>query len=167
MKTYKFYLNASKYFLNLPTAKLDPEEIEYNNVAATLLAWMCFESYVNAMCDSLSMGTRIKDSEKLFLKEKDLTVDDDGKFKEISIRPSTLKKLLFLIEYFSQIHAKEFKQADRWKNLQAFEELRNKIVHHKEINNYSIDHNKASECRDLVEDTIKEFNRTFTRVRVK
>ena len=141
------------------------DESEYHNVAATLLSWMCFESYVNALCDSLSKGTRLNDHQRLFLTEKELTVDDEGRFKEITIRPSTLKKLIFMIEHFSSLDAKQYKQTDQWSDLQAFEDLRNKIVHHKEINDFKIDQKKATECRDLADASIKDFNHVFTQVR--
>ena len=167
MKTYKFYLNASQYFLNFSNfPKISTGEIEYNTVVATLLSWMCFESYVNALCESLSRGTRLNDHARLFLAEKEMTVDDAGKLNETTIRPSTLKKLLFMIENFSNMDTKQFKQTKQWCDLQAFEDLRNKIAHHKEINNFNIDHKKATECRDLVDEAIKDLNRVFTRVNV-
>jgi hypothetical protein len=165
MKTYKFYLKASKFFLNPSNSKnLNVEEREYDNIASTLLSWMSLESYVNAVCDSLSRGTRLKDHERSFLLEEELKVDGEGNFRKVKIRPPTLKKMLFIIQNFSKIEVKEFKQKELWNRLRAFEDLRNKIVHHKETIDFNIDQQKALEFTDLVNDTINYVGHLLTRV---
>ncbi len=166
MKTYKFYLGASRYFLNVQGySNLDIQEKEYNHIASVLLSWIGLESYVNAISESLSKGTRLKKHEKSFLNEQELRVDSEGIFREHQIRPSTTKKILFIINRFSNIEVKDFKKRKIWKKLQAFEDLRNKIVHHKEKHNFAIDLDKASECRNTINDTIKYLDKLLFRKR--
>jgi len=156
MKTFKFYLDASNYFLNNVThSKLTKEEKEFKNIASVLLSWIALETYINTLSEGLAKGTRIKKHEVDFLEEIELRVDDDGFFKKINVRPSTTKKILFIINNFSKIDIKKFKQKDMWKDIKSFEDLRNKIVHYKEIHNINISYKKAEECRNLVLNFIK------------
>jgi hypothetical protein len=75
-------------------------------------------------------------------------------FNQINIRPSTTKKILFILNHFSKFNLKKFKQSKVWRDLKNFEDLRNKIIHHKEKNNLSINLKKATECRDISKETI-------------
>lgn len=164
MKTYKFYLKASNHFLSPPyLSKLNNEEKEYNNIASILLSWISIESYVNAMCESLSKGTRLEEHERLFLQEEQWSVDDEGEFRKVTIRPPTLKKVLFIIQHFTSIDIKVFKQSDHWNKLRAFEDLRNKIVHHKEKADFNINLEKAMELKTLANETIDYLGRLLTR----
>jgi hypothetical protein len=129
MKTFKYYLSASSHFLqNSTNPSLDSEEKEYFQLVSLLLSWIGLESYVNSIFDSLSVSTRLKPHEKSFLDEKELKVSDDGVFIESTIRPSTCKKLLFIINYFSRKKVSAFKQTRLWLEIKNFEDLRNKIV---------------------------------------
>ena len=86
MKSFKFYLDASNYFLvSLHNQKLNSNEKEYNYFASVVLSWIALEAYVNTLSESLSQGTRIKQHEKSFLNEHDLRVNDAGIFEEIKI----------------------------------------------------------------------------------
>ena len=96
MKTYKFYLRAAHHFITLRNfEKLDSQEKEYYYLTAFIFSWIALESYVNMASDSLARGTRIKAHISTFLLEKELKVDEDGKFKEYGIHPKTTKKILF------------------------------------------------------------------------
>lgn len=164
MKTHRFYLKASKYFLSPSTfSNLGEEEKEYNYVASVLLSWMSLESYMNAICESLSKGARLKDHERLFLNEEQWMVDEEGTFRTAKIRPPTLRKMLFVLQYFSSIDIKDFKKDELWGKLQGFEDLRDKIVHHKETNDFEINQQKAIELRDLALKTIKYLGKLLTR----
>ncbi|MBI4019529.1 MAG: hypothetical protein HY364_04725 [Candidatus Aenigmarchaeota archaeon] len=154
MKTFRFYLCASKYFLDNSTRTKLSEEREFNHIASVLLSWIALETYINTLFESLKEGTRIKEHIKAFLKEKEMKVDDDGRFKEITIRPSTTKKIIFIINYFSKKDVKKFKQKKIWKDITSLEDLRDKIVHYKEANNITISYKKSAECRRLVLDFI-------------
>ena len=155
MKSHKFYLNASNYFLDFPqNNKLNTDENEYNYLSSVLLSWITLETFVNTISETFSIGTRLKSHEKSFLNEKELRVNDEGVFEEINIRPSTTKKILFLISYFTRVDIKRFKQKQIWRNLKSFEDLRNKIIHYKEKNNITITIKKAKECRDITKETI-------------
>ena len=92
----------------------------------------------------------------LYLKVR---VNDDGIFEEIKIRPSTTKKILFIIYNFTKIDIKKFRQTKLWRDLQSFEDLRNKIIHYKEKHNITINLKKANECKDLVQDTISYLSK--------
>lgn len=156
MESYKFYLKSSSYFSEYTiTNKINAEEKKYNYLASILLSWIALESFVNVASESLSIGSRLKSHEKAFLEEKELKVDDDGIFQSITIRPSTSKKILFLLYYFTKQDIKKFKQTEMWKNLKSFEDLRNKIIHHKEKNNIEINKDKTIKYKILVEEIIK------------
>jgi len=164
MKTFKFYLGASNYFItNSSYGKLDKKEKEYYYFASVLHSWISLESYINAISESLSKGTRIKEHQKAFLQETELRVNDDGIFHEVKIRPSTTKKILFILHHFSKIDARSFRQKPLWRDLKSFEDLRNKIIHHKEIEEINIDLKKAKEYRDLVKETISYLNKLLFR----
>ena len=166
MKTFKFYLDASNYFIsNSNYGKLDKKEKEYYYFASVLHSWISLESYINAISESLSKGTRIKEHQKAFLQESELRVNDDGIFHDVKIRPSTTKKILFILQHFSKIDVISFRQKSLWRNLKSFEDLRNKIIHHKEIEDITIDLKKAKEYRDLVKETIEYLNRLLFRTR--
>jgi hypothetical protein len=158
-------MQASKHFASLPDSnhKIEKEELEYNYVASALLSWMCLESYVNAICESLTNGTRLTDFQKAFLLEEEYRVNDSGEIKKIGIRPPTLKKILFVVQYFSGIQVKDFKKTELWLNLQGFEDLRNKIVHHKEKNDFSIQQQDAMNYNNLVINAINYFGKLLTK----
>jgi len=70
MKTHRFYLNASNYFLtSLYNQKLSVEEKEYHYFASVVLSWIALETHINTLSESLSKGTRIRQHEKSFLNE--------------------------------------------------------------------------------------------------
>ena len=159
MKTYRFYLKAAQHFLNLKDySKFDGNEKEYCHFSVFIFSWIALESYVNMVSESLSYGTRLKNHEKAFLLEQELKVNADGIFKTSTIRPKTTKKILFLLHHFSKIKIQKFKQHELWKNLTAFEELRNRIIHFKEKNEVKISFKKATECKENTEKTIKYLN---------
>lgn len=156
MKSYKFYLNASNYFLDFAeNNKLNTEEKEYYSLSSILLSWIALETFVNTISETFSIGSRLKPHEKCFLNEKELRVDDEGIFEETTIRPPTTKKILFLLHHFTKINIKKFKQEKIWRDLKSFEDLRNKIIHYKEKNNITITIKKSKECRDLINEVIK------------
>ena len=155
MKSYKFYLNASNYFLDFPqNNKLNTEEKEYYYLSSVLLSWIALETFINTLSETFSIGSRLKPHEKSFLNEQELRVNENGIFEEITIRPSTSKKILFLIEHFTKLKIRKFKQNKIWKDLKSFEDLRNKIIHYKEKNNITITIKKAKECKDITKETI-------------
>lgn len=156
MKSYKFYLNASNYFLDFSqNNKLNSEEREYCYLSSVLLSWIALETFVNAISETFSIGSRLKSHEKSFLNEKELRVNEEGIFIETTIRPPTSKKILFLIHHFTKLDIKKFKQKRIWKDIKSFEDLRNKIIHYKEKNNITITNKKAKECRNIVKESIK------------
>ena len=164
MKTFKFYLELSNYsFSNPYYENLDSKEKEYYHFSSVLFSWISLESYVNTISESLSKGTRIKEHQKSFLKEMELRVSDDGIFREVKIRPSTTKKILFILQHFSNININKFKKKPLWKNLKNFENLRNKIIHHKEIEDITLTLKKAREYKDLVNETIAYLNKLLFR----
>jgi len=156
MKSYKFYLKSSDYFLDFPqTNKLNSGEKEYYYLSSVLLSWIALETFINTLSESFSIGSRLKLHEKSFLNEKELRVNEEGFFEEITIRPPTTKKILFMIHYFTKLDIKKFKQSKMWKDLKSFEDLRNKIIHYKEKNNITITLKKSKECRYLINEVIK------------
>jgi hypothetical protein len=156
MKSFKFYLSSSNYFLDFPQDKrLNSEEREYCYLSSVLLSWIALETFINTISEDLSIGSRLKQHEKSFLNEKELKVNDEGIFNEINIRPSTTKKILFLIHNFTRLDVKNFKQQKIWKDVRNLEELRNKIIHYKEKSNIVITVSKAKECLNLVNEVIK------------
>ena len=160
MKNYKFYSNGSNYFLNSSYYEsLKNEEREYHHFASVLLSWVALESFVNSLAISLVSGKRLNRLEKAFLKEFEIRVNEEGLLKECGIRPSTTKKILFLLQYFSKTKIKAFKQTVLWENLKNFEDLRNRIMHHKEKGDIKISLNKAYSYRDIVDQTKKELNK--------
>lgn len=166
MKNYKFYSNGSNYFLNSNYySSLKPEEKEYNHFASVLMSWVALESFVNSLATSLMSGKRLNSLEKAFLKEFEIRVNEDGLFQEFGIRPSTTKKILFFLQYFSKSNIKVFKQTGLWKDLKNFEDLRNRIMHHKENGDIKISLRKSYFYRDLVDRTIKELNNKLFGVR--
>jgi len=155
MKTFKFYLNTSNHFLNTSDYnELSKEEKDYNHFASVLFSWVAIESFINSVSESLAKGKRLNINEVGFLNEYEYKVNDEGNFNQNNIRPSTTKKILFILNHFSKFNLKKFKQGKVWRDLKNFEDLRNKIIHHKEKNNLSINLKKATECRDISKDTI-------------
>lgn len=166
MKTYQFYLKSANHFLNDPSySKMKLEEKEYVHFAGTIMAWICLESYINAISESLSRGTRLKPHEKAFLLETELRVNDEGNFHEVKIRPSTTKKILFIIHHFTKILVKDFKKMQLWRDLKNFEDIRNKILHHKDTGDIKISLDKAQEYRNIAEETISFLNSKLFRKR--
>jgi hypothetical protein len=166
MKTYKYYIQASKCLISSPivSEKLEKDELEYLYLGSILLSWIGFESYINAMCESLSKGTRITEFQRAFLLEEDYKVNDNGEVGKITSRPPTLKKLIFIIQNFTNIDAKSFKQTSLWNRLRSFEDLRNKIVHHKEKNDFDISLQDAFNCQNLVIETVAYLRKLLTSV---
>ena len=155
MKTFKFYTNAGNHFLNIQDyVKLSKDEKEYNHFASVLFSWVALETFVNSISESLGKGKRLNLNEISFLNEYEYRVNDDGIFNEISIRPSSTKKILFILNNFSRLDMKKFKQSKIWRDLKNFEDLRNKIIHHKEKHNLDISLRKATEYRDITKETI-------------
>lgn len=162
MKSFSFYLNASNFFINaLDYDDLSSDEKEYNCLAAVLLSWISLEAYVNSISISLSKGKRLDINELAFLNELEYRIDSEGKIIKNQIRPSTSKKLLFLLQNFSKKDVKKFKQTALWRNIQNFEDLRNKILHFKEQHEVKVSLKKAIECRDITKDCIEYFNKTL------
>lgn len=160
MKSFKFYLNASNYLLDSAQQnKLNSNEKEYYYLSSILLSWIALETFINTLSETFSIGSRLKPHEKSFLNEKELKVNEEGVFEEMTIRPSTSKKILFLIHHFTRLDIKKFKQKSMWRDLKSFEDLRNKIIHYKEKNNIKITIKKAKECRDLINETIRFLSR--------
>jgi UDP-N-acetylmuramoylalanine-D-glutamate ligase len=156
MKSYKFYLHASNYFLDFAeNNSLNQEEKEYYSLSSVLLSWIALETFVNTISETFSIGSRLEKHEKCFLNEKELRVNDDGNFEETTIRPPTTKKILFILNHFTKTSVKKIKQEKIWKELKSFEDLRNRIIHYKEKNNITIDIKKAKDCRDLINESIK------------
>lgn len=155
MKTFTFYLNASNNFLNIPNyTNLSKEEKDYNHFASVLFSWVALETFINGISQSLAKGKRLNMNEVAFLNEYEYRVNDEGDFNKVNIRPSTTKKILFILNNFSKINIPKFKQTRRWNNLKNFEDLRNKIIHHKEKHNINITLKKATEYRDVTKDMI-------------
>ena len=162
MKSYKFYSNSSNYFIDfVRNNKLNSEEKEYYCLSSVLLSWIALETFVNTISESFSISSRLTPHEKSFLTEKELRVNEEGIFEEISIRPSTSKKILFLIQYFTKLNTKRFKQEKIWRDLKTLEDLRNKIIHYKEKSNIVITLKKSEECRDLVNEVIRFLSKKF------
>ena len=156
MKSYKFYLKSSDYFWDFSqNNKLNGKEKEYYYLSSVLLSWIALETFINTLSESFSVGSRLKTHEKSFLNEKELRVNEEGFFEEITIRPPTTKKILFMIHHFTSLDIKKFKQSKMWKDLKSFEDLRNKIIHYKEKNNITITLKKSKECSDLINEVIK------------
>jgi len=154
MKYQEYYSKASKFFLNYDYESLDYEEKSYFYIGSVIFSWIRIESYINMISDSLSNSTRIELHLRKFLLEKELKVNDDGLFIEVNSRPPTTKKLLFILENFSRINVQKFKQTRLWKEVKNFEDLRNKIIHHKDKNNIKISYQKAKEVNELADELI-------------
>lgn len=164
MKTYKFYLDAATELLNKSlSSKL--QEKEYNEFASTLLYWIAIESYINAVCSTLVSSPRLKKHELAFLNESELKVNEDGVFQEVSIRPSTTKKILFLIEYFTGESVSKFKLRTIWKDLKDFEDMRNKIVHHKDTREITIGKKRLERYEQTSKEIIKLMNKMIFKKR--
>lgn len=166
MKTYKFYLNSSEYFLS--NSKLDnlaSLEKEKNMFASIIFSWLALESYVNSACESLSKGTRLKPHEKAFLEEKELRVNDEGEFREVLLRPSTTKKILFIIENFTNVNVKSFKQTKIWKDIKNLEYLRDRIIHHKEKEEINLNIKKCEDNKKLIDSSIIYLDKKLFRKR--
>lgn len=164
MKTYRFYLDASRHFITYSQySGLDSREKEYHHVASVVLSWASLEAYANTISESLSHSTRLKPHEKAFLLEQQLIVDDKGQFQERRIKPPTLNKILFIMHHFSKLDVNRFRRRGLWNRLRSFEDLRDKIIHYKEKHNINISFNKANECRELVEETIRTINKLVFR----
>ena len=160
MKTHQFYINASNYFLDgLNYSKLSPNEKEYTIFSSILFSWISLESYINSVSTVLLSGKRLSSIERAFLDEQELKVGDGGEIKSIQIRPSTIRKILFLLNYFSKIKLKDFKKLKMWRELKDFEELRNRIIHHKAKSEIRISFKKAEDYNLLIRKTILYINK--------
>ncbi len=159
MKNYKAFLEASEYFIDFDKNDIKAKERNCFFLASFFISWISLESYINTLCDILSKSRRLKPHERAFLKEKEIKVDEEGNLKEATIRPSTTKKILYIVNYFSKINVKQFKQGKLWINLKSFEDSRNKIIHHKENRPISIPFKKSEEAFYLVKDVIEFLNK--------
>jgi len=121
MKTFKFYLNTSNHFLNTSDYnELSKEEKDYNHFASVLFSWVAIESFINSVSESLAKGKRLNINEVAFLNEYEYKVNDGGNFNQNNIRPSTTKKILFILNNFSKFNLKKFKQGKIWRDLKNF-----------------------------------------------
>ena len=157
MVSYDFFLNASQNFLN-SYQEAEGDDKNYYIFASILFSWTALESYTNMRSERLSHGDIIKPHEKAFLLEKELKVGDDGQFGEIDIHPATSKKIVFLIAHFSKVKVNTFKNKF-WRDMRDFEDLRNRIVHHKEENLQAVNINRAIKYKNFAFDLIDYLNK--------
>ena len=164
MKAYHHYLQASEYFIEC-SKKVEPLNKDYNYLSSILLSWIALESYINTVAETLSHGKRLQPHEQAFLSEKELKVDELGQFQDITARPSTCKKILFIINYFTKTSPADFKKTQLWQDIKGFEELRNKIIHTKSSEPIVIDRKKTEDNMKTVKDMIYYLNSKIYKVR--
>jgi len=88
-----------------------------------------------------------------------LRIDDNGQFIECREYYPTATKILFLLNRFSSISSKNFKQTKLWENVKISEDLRNNLIHPKEsLSSASLNKGKAKLVNDTVKEAIKYLN---------
>lgn len=137
----------------------DPQKCKFYAVLSILNSWMLFESYINSISLILVKG-RLAPHEKAVLLDREIRIDDDGDMIDTNSHIPVLKRTLFLLSKFSQIDTKDLKQADLWKQIKGYENLRNEIMHPRDFNTNRLDLDVAENMRNTIILFIKQIHKS-------
>ena len=128
-------------------------------VSVILNSWCALEGYINFITSIAKYARTLHPHEKAFLNEMKLEMNGDGIFTEGRKYYPTADKILFILNRFSYMSPKKFKQTKLWGNIKASEDLRNNLTHPKEDYNFSlINIAKAKFVNTTVKEAMKYLN---------
>ena len=129
-------------------------------VSVILNSWCALEAYINFITSIAKFAKKLYPHEKAFLNEMKLRINDNGEFTEGREYYPTAIKILFILNRFSSVSPKKFKQTKLWNNIKISEYLRNNLTHPKEDLNFNlINKAKAEFVNNTVGDAIKYLNK--------
>ena len=157
----KVLLNSADWYLEKINNKdYDGIDKEALVVSAIINSWSALEAFINYIASVAKYANRLAEHERTFLNEKKLRINDNGQFVECREYYSTATKILFLLNRFSSVSSKNFKQTKLWEKIKISEDLRNNLIHPKEnLSSAFLNKEKAKLVNDTVKETIKYLNR--------
>lgn len=156
----KILLNSADWYLEKINNKdyngIDKEAL----VVSTIInSWSALEAFINYIASVAKYANKLSKHERTFLNEMKLRIDDNGQFIECREYYLTATKILFLLNRFSSISSKNFKQTKLWEDIRISEDLRNNLIHPKEdLNLASLNKGKAKLVNDTVKEAIRYLN---------
>ena len=142
------------------------EHKNYHNINAIITSWSALEAFVNLILVISRPAPKLESHEVAFLEEKEWKLKDDGEFECVKAYQSTAKKILFILNRFSDHRAKKFKQQVLWNNLKRAEEYRNNLIHPKgKITARDYGSKASIFVNETVRDVIKFLNTKTLKIR--
>lgn len=136
-------------------------------VSVILNSWCSLEGYINFITSIAKCAKKLYPHEKALLSEMKLRINDNGEFTEGREYYPTATKILFILNRFSSVSPKKFKQTKLWNNIKISEDIRNNLTHPKEDFNFNlINKSKAEFVNNTVRDAIKYFNKKTLKGRI-
>ncbi len=156
----KVLLNSADWYLEKINNKdYDGIDKEALVVSAIINSWSALEAFINYIASVAKYARILSEHERAFLNEMKLRIDDNGQFIECREYYPTATKILFLLNRFSSISSKNFKQTKLWENVRISEDLRNNLIHPKEsLSSASLNKGKAKLVNETVKEAIKYLN---------
>ena len=151
--------SADWYLEKLNNKDHDGIDREALIVSVIFNSWCALEGYINYITSIAKYAKKLHPHEKAFLSEMKLRINDNGEFTEGRKYYPTAAKILFILNRFSSVSQKKFKQTKLWNNIKISEDLRNNLTHPKDDYNFNIINKaKAEFVNKTVKDAIKYLN---------
>lgn len=156
---FKLLSRSSSFFIAQASAhQTDPRVHRYCVLSSLIHSWILLEAYINHVSDILSAGKQGR-YEKAILMHKSLQISDDGEIIEINSHLPTLKRALFILNYFSKANTQKLRQTQLWNHIKSAEELRNEIIHPKQFRSERLTLQAAEITRESIIAFIKKIHR--------
>ena len=159
---FKTLDTSSKLFLTLSKTERNATKRRSFALAVIINSWVLLEAYTNNLGEILSKA-KIESHEKALLSDKELKLNDNGRFIEIRSHSPTLKRILFILQRFSSVEVEKFRETKIWQDIQKCEKIRNDLIHPKTITKNYLEHQitikKAEKFRVDVVSFIKFINK--------
>lgn len=134
-------------------------------VSSLIHSWLLLEAYVNDVSDTLT-AANIDIFTKAVLSHESFAVTDKGEIIKSTSHMPTLKRVLFVLRYFSKVDIKAFRQTKLWEEVTWAEEFRNQMIHPKLFHIDQIDLKKAERTRACVVELIVKMNKSIFRRKI-
>jgi hypothetical protein len=151
-KSSFFFLEKAREFPNTS------DQHRYYLVSSLTQSWLLLEAYLNDISDLLAKA-KIDKFEKAILQHKGLAINEFGEIFESTSHLPTLKRALFVLNYFSRVDVKKLRKTKLWQEISWAECYRNELIHPKQFNLDQLDIRKAERVRKCVIDFIHRMNR--------
>lgn len=154
---------SSKMFLEMAETEQNSIKRKCLILSAVINSWVLLEAYGNYVSEIMAKGKMCK-HERAMLLDKELKLDNDGRFSETNSHSPILKRMLFLLDNFSAVDIKVLKTTTLWNKIKICEDLRNSLIHPRnQASGDSITIAKAREYRHDIVQFIRYVNQKVFR----